>query len=346
MFVRRDAEARLFTNNGLIVGACLLGAPLGASSGLHAQALRLEPIATATADQLDGIKSVAAVATDQNGRVFMLDSAGGRIVVTDASLRLLLSSRQAGDAPGENFREPVSIAPLGRARIAVLDKALRRVTVFTVRDAGRSLVVYRTIPLPSAAESMCAVNDSVLLLYGLTQGKRIHLISLEGRPLRAFAPGHARLSAMAQDLLTRGKIGCDPQTDEVVVSSDFLPVVEAFRISTGELAWSDSLKPFRAVALRDQGGRVSISSGRGGFSLISSLFTTAEHRVFQTRFQSRLDHASIDTVVTYVYSKPAHAWRPLRFDIPVLFPLSRGKVLSVEMSGGLAIIKLGRLTIR
>jgi len=324
-----------------------LSALLAVCSPLCPQALRLQPVATATADQLGGIRSVAGVAADWGGRVFMLDSAARRIVVTDASLRLLVSLGESREAPAENFRQPVSIAALGPARIAVLDKALRRVTVFTIRDAGKALVLYRTVPVPFAAEAMCAADDTVLLLYGLAKGQRIHLISLGGRPLRDFAtPVYPRLSPMAQGLVSRGKVACDPQSDEVIVSSDFLPVVEAFRISSGQLSWSDSLKPFRAVALRDRGEAVSISSGRGGFSLISSLFTMAGHRVFQTRFEGRLDSARIDTVATYAYSKAGQAWRPLQFDMPLLFPLSRDRVLSVELRGRPGTITLGRLTIR
>jgi hypothetical protein len=238
----------------------------------------------------------------------------------------------------------VSIAILADGRVAVLDRALRRVTVFAVRDGGSSLLPERTVSIRTASESMCVLADGRLLVYGLSAGSRLHIFDLDARRLRSFAPADARLSPMAQDLLAQGRIACDPLRDEVLVSSRFLPVVEAFRISTGERVWVDTLRPFRAIAVTDRGGEVSLSSGVAGFSLISSLFRVGDYRVFQTAYESRLDNASVDTIVTYVHSRLARTWLPLQFHAPLLFPLNDTTALSVE-EGDRLEIKLNRLTI-
>ncbi|HXF95253.1 MAG TPA: hypothetical protein VNI61_04040 [Gemmatimonadales bacterium] len=186
--------------------------------------------------------------------------------------------------------------------------------------------------------------DSNLLVYGLRLGSRLHVVDLDGRRLRSFASADATLSPMAQDLLAQGRIWCNPQRDEVLVSSKFLQLVEAFQISTGQRVWVDTLRPFRTIALSDRGTRVTISSGRAGFSLVSSLFSIGDYRLFQTTYESRLDNPAVDTIVTYVYSRRTGTWFPPQFDVPLLLPLRGAKVLSVEESDRLEI-KLHRLAI-
>ena len=298
-------------------------------------AIRLQRVTGTTSDRLKDLAVVADATMDPQGRVFILDRIAPRVVVTDAHLRLIGYAGRRGSGPGE-FREPVSIAIGPDRRVAVLDRALRRVTVFDVRG-DTALVAWRTVSIRTPSESMCVLKDGTFLVYGLTGGNRLHVVDLDARLLRSFGPPDVKLSPMAQDQLAQGRITCDLPGDEVLVSSRFLPTVEVFRISTGARVWADTLHPFRALAVTDRGGSVTLSSGRAGFSLITSLFIVGDYRVFQTTYEARLDSAGVDTVVTYVYSGRARNWLPLQFDLPVLFPLRGGMTLSVTPGDQLAI---------
>ena len=313
------------------------------ATGLYAQqVIRLERITETTSDRLRELGVVVEAAADPQGRIFILDRTGPRIVIADGRLRLLGYFGRRGSGPGE-FREPVSIGILADGRVAVLDRALRRVTLLAVRDGGRSLQVQHTVSLRIASESMCLLTDNKLLVYGFSAGKRLHVVDLDARRLRSFAPADSKLSPMAQELMAQGRIACDELHDEVLVSSRFVAVVEAFRISTGERSWVDTLRPFRAIVVSDRGAKVSISSGRAGFSLISSLFRFNDYRVFQTVYGSRLDNPEVDTVVSYVYSTRARIWMPPEFHAPVLFPLKGARALAVEDER--AEIQLNRLIV-
>ncbi len=291
--------------------------------------IRLEQIASTTSDRLTQLGEVVDAVADAQGRVFILDRTRPGIVVTDGDLEPLGYFGRRGSGPGE-FQEPVSIGILADGGVAVLDRALGRVTVLAVRDDGRSLLPERTVSLRIPSESMCLLRDNKLLIYGFSAGARLHVLALDGQLLRSFGPADSRLSPMAQGLLAQGTIACDDLRDEVVVSSRFLPVVEAFRISTGERIWVDTLRPFRALKVTDQGARVSISSGRAGFSFVSRVFSIGDYRVFQTVYASRRDTVDVDTVVTYVYSRRRGGWARPEFHAPILFLLGEEKALSAK----------------
>lgn len=310
---------------------------------LRAQQISLEPIARLTSDQLKELAVVADVAADRQGRVFILDPTAPGIFVADARLRPIGYFGSRGSGPGE-FREPVAIAMLADGRVAVLDRALGRITVFTVQDGGRSLLPQRTVSLNMSSEAMCILPGDQFLIYGLNAGKRLHVVDMDGQQIRSFAPPDAKLSPMALNLLTRGRIACERQRDEVLVSSKFLPYVEAFRTSTGERLWVDLLEPFRGISVLDGRGAVTISSGPAGFSVISSLFSLGDYRVFQTVYESRIDGAVADTIGTYVYSIRAQAWLPPEFDLPLIFRTNGDVALSVEGRDQLKMeFKLNRL---
>ncbi len=327
-----------------VVAALAAGSASGA--GLNAQqVIRLEQIARATSDRLlNELGVVADAVADPQGRVFILDETGPRIVVTDSHLRPLGYFGRRGSGPGE-FREPVSIGILADGRVAVLDRALRRVTILAVRQGGRSLVPERTVETRIASESMCVLADDKLLVYGFSGAARLHVFDLDGRQLRSFAPGDSTRSPMARQLLAKGRIACDQTQDEVLVSSRFLPVVEAFRIGTGERLWVDTLgSPFRPIVVTDRGRSATVASGRAGHSLISSLFRANDYRVFQTAYASRQDGADVDTVVSYVYSRRLRAWMAPQFQAPIVFPLRGGRALSVRENDRLEI-QISRLII-
>jgi hypothetical protein len=322
------------------------GSDTGGSAGqiLAGENLVLKPLATMPGDALNRLGDVVAAVRDPHGRLFILDNKERRVVLTDEGFRHFVYAGRPGAGPGE-FREPVSIGVLSDGRIAVLDRALRRVTIFRVRDVAPLLVPERTIPFRVRTEAMCILRNDQLLILGLADGARLHVYDLEGRHLRSFAPADSSLSPMAAGILSKGRIACDRGSDEAVVSSSVLPVVEAFRVTTGARTWADTLRPFRQIILRDEGDRVSQSSGRTGHSLVSNVFVTDGYRVFQALYAARLDGAAIDTSVSYVYSRSERSWLATTFLVPLLFPLEDGIVVAVRQDPEFQV-QVSRLTVR
>jgi len=239
----------------------------------------------------------------------------------------------------------VELGVLPTGRLAVLDSRRRRVTIFQVARDGRSLSVERIVALTIAAESMCVLADGKVLIYGLANGQRLHVVDTSGSRLRSFAPADSQRSRIAQDMLTQGRIACDPAKDEVVVTSVMTPLVEAFRISGGQPLWADTLRPFRPLRLTDQRGTVSVASPPSGYSRVSGASIVGDYLAFQTTFDARMDGASVDTVVTYLYSRSKGGWMSPTLALPLFFPISGGEVLSEATGNGTGAVELSRVKI-
>lgn len=344
---RNGARPRRSRCTGPLLGvlAWILGSPLLCTGlSLSAQQVRLQPTARTTSTHLDDLAVVADAARDAAGRVYIVDPTGPRIIVTDAQLRRLGSFGRRGAGPGE-FRDPVSVGVLSTGRVAVLDRALGRITVLEVTEGGRTLVPRQTLNLNVRSEHMCVLPGDEYLVYGFDSGARLHVFGHDGRRRRSFARPDAALSPMALGLMTRGKIACDVANDEVLVASRFSPAVELFRISTGERTWTGRLAPFRETLMRDQGSAVTIASGRHGSSLVFGLLSTRDYLLFQTVYDSRTDGATADTVMTYVYSRQGRRWLPRVVQAPLVFGLGPGAALSVHGRDRLEMqITLDRVT--
>lgn len=304
------------------------------------------PTARTSSDKLGMLTEVTDVTSDNRGVIILLDGHLSRIVATDHQLKPLAYFGRRGSGPGE-FREAVSIRMLSRARFAVLDRALRRVTIVVVKDGGRSLVLQRTIPLGVASEAMCILPSDDILIYGYGAGKRLHLFGMDsGQLLRSFGPSDSTSSPMARDLVATGSISCDASRDQVLVASRFLPVTEVFQITTGQRVWVDTLPFFRPLRVEDEGTSVSLVSGRSGYSRVSGVFGVAGYRIFQTRYDARQDRATIDTIVTHVYAIRERAWMPPNFHVPLIFRLADTLALSVDDDERMELtIQINRVTL-
>jgi hypothetical protein len=314
-------------------------APGGQSQNL----VHLEPLASA---DLSNLGPVVDVAVDQAGHLFILDTHLPGVVVLDSTLIPLTTFGGRGSDLGQ-FRDPVSVEVLSKGRIAVLDRALRRVTIIAAQEGARALEARDALHIDGPSEDFCSWSDTSLIVYGLSGGYRVHIYGLDGSRFHSLAPPAADLSAMAASLLTKGRIACNPNSDEVILSSSFQPTIEVFNVSSGVRVALDTLSPYRALTIHDRGYEVSISSGPAGHSAVSNVFDIGPYRIVQTTYNARRDGANVDTVVTYVYSKSSDAWLPAHTALPLIFGLSEGIVFSIRPDHrGQARAGLERITIR
>jgi hypothetical protein len=324
--IRNDTHWRVlllalaFAILALLANTC----DLSAQAGPH-----LKPLVRRSADEIGLSGLIADVTSDSMGRLLILDEAQRSVIVVDSGLQLVSRVGRSGAGPGE-FREPTAIGSWAGGRFAVLDRAIRRITVFRRKGGEPGYEVETTIPLRFGGEYFCTLPHNSMLVYGAFEGNRLHVLDIKGHIRRSFAPSDAHLSPMSQGLMSRGAIACDIARGEVLVSSKFSPAVEAFRLADGERIWADSLHPFRPLTLEQTGGRTTISSGRAGFSAVSRIAMSGDNLVVQATYESRIDSATVDTVMSYIRSRSKRRWLLSRTDLPVFYAISRGRALAVS----------------
>jgi hypothetical protein len=311
--------------------ACALLFVMAGVQNLVAQAPFSLDVQPATASlNLGELDSIADAASDGRGHILLLDPPRALLIVTDTTLRVIASWPWRVDGV-TRFWDPVEIGRVEKGTVAVLDRATHRITVLTISADGTSFKVERTLTIPLRnLEGMCPLSGGDFLVYGFDSGQRLHVVSgRTGAVIRSFGPADSTLHQKAQEITTQGRMACDQKRDEVMVSTWFLDRVEAFRMSSGRVAWSARLVPFRAIRLEDLGDRVSMTSGHNGYSRLSVAFYTGDFRVFQTTIASRRDSVRADTVVSYFFSRQNNAWARPEVHLPVVIPVDSELVLAV-----------------
>lgn len=326
-------EALPWARCGLLVSLAMTSLP---AHLLGQGAVHLLLRAQATLESLRDPGAIVDAAEDVRGSIFMLD-ARSRVTVLDQHLRLLGTF---GNQPGGPmaFRDPISIGVFRDGRVAVLDQARQAITVLRPELGGRQLVPTDTLKLSFFGRAMCVLRDNTFLIYGASHGMRVHVLSRSGRLLRSFAPADPTLDPKVQAQFTMGRVGCDQERDEIVLTSGFLPVVEAYRISTGQRIWADTLRPYRPAEISIRGSGMSIVTWRAGHSVPVTALVLDNCRLLQARYLARRDRATVDTVVSYVFRDTSHTGPAVQRDIPLLVPLGGSKVLSVP--AGQSVIQL------
>lgn len=304
-----------------------------AESTVTTTALRLKRVASTSSSGLADVDSIHDAVTDGRGHIVLLDRGRARLLVADSGLTFVTTVPWHANGVTRLW-EPSALARLGPGRIAVLDQQVHRITELVVTDDGRGVTWGRTIPLRLASVSwFCALQDGDFLVYGYRDGKRLHVVDgRTGAVRRSFAPADSTLPARAQDLTTQGRISCDESSDEVVLSTWFLPGIEAYEISTGRHLWADRLTPFRPIVFRSEDSVVRIGSGPAGYSRVIAVFHADDRRIIQARLVSKLGAAAADrdTTITYAFARRHERWDPPRLSLPVLIAVDRQHVLSVS----------------
>jgi hypothetical protein len=312
----------------LLVSLALASTP-AQLSGQGAVHLTLR--AQATLKSLGDPGAIVSAAEDSSGNVFILDDRS-RVTIADRQVGLLgafgLSAR--GSAARS---EPKSIGVLRDGRVAVMDRAQKRITILRPEQGGQRLVPVDSIAFSLFPEGMCVLRSNTLLVLGVdsaSHGMRLHVYSLSGRLLRSYAPADKTLDWRAQAQFAMGTLGCDEEHDQVLLANAWLPTVEAYRISTGRRIWVDTLRPYRPVDITILRKGLSIRwPTAGGHSVVAAALAMDSCRFFQTKFFGRQDGATVDTVASYLFRGAGRAAPAVQLDVPLLVPLGSGKVLSL-----------------
>lgn len=201
--------------------------------------------------------SIVDLAVDSRGDVFILDRHALTVRWFQQNGHFKGIAGRSGGGPGE-FRAPAALWLTDDGRLHVLDRALRRLSVFDLVETGFTLAA--TISFQANAMDFCERNGSY---YALAPDERglIAVLRPDGKTLRSFGevpasipPKLDRHRALLQELQNRGRLVC---TDEaMVVVREQTPRVTAYSYS-GERLWD--------VVLPDYHERtwVLVSGGRG-----------------------------------------------------------------------------------
>jgi len=307
---------------GLLAALALASAP-GRLWGQGPVHLTLR--AQASLESLHDPAKIVDAVEDARGNVYLLDDQS-RVTIVDRHLALLGTFAPGGSmAP----RYPVSIGLLRDGRVAVLDEGRFAIAIMRAESGGRRLVPVDTVPIKPFGRGMCVLRDGTFLIYGANGGMRVHIYGAGGRLLRSFAPADSTQNYAVQDQLAMGRIGCNEERDEVVLTSAFLPAVEAYRITTGRRIWGDTLQPYRPTEITIRSRGMTLASGPGGHSVVVTALVLGGCRLLQARYLGRQDGAGVDTVVSYLFSDTSRAGPTVRTDIPLLVTVGSDQVLSV-----------------
>jgi hypothetical protein len=264
---------------GLLCAGCALLAVLPgfrrASSPTGAAGADSPTLALAASFTDDALGVVGDVASDRQGRLYVLDVQRQTVVVRSPAQPQTMRLGQPGRGPGE-FIAPIALALSPDGRLLVLDAGTMRVQVFrTGADGPRPA---GSIPLPFPAEDIVECGGRVFLL-GSWAFNMIHEISpINGEILRSFAPDAVAPDDLMAGYRSSGYLECGPGP-----ALTFLPMLRPelrrFSLTTG--AESGRLEIPRYVQVhveqRPDGG-LMFQAPENGHDRASSLVTLADGR--------------------------------------------------------------------
>jgi len=194
----------------------------------------------------------------------------------DSHLKLRRSYRING-----YIDEPVALLSSGESEVLILDAATGFILRFALTAAAEAVAV-DTIVTNRGASGMCRLGHE-LFVYAYDEEFLITVIDLEKREAtRRFGGPFGQGSDIVKFVGSHGGIGCLPKRGIILVSSDLLGEVRAFR-SDGTLLWARRLPTFRRVLfelLPDASYRSTRPAG--GFESTAGIFGDIDYAFVQT----------------------------------------------------------------
>lgn len=103
------------------------------------------------------VEVVSDAARDSTGWIYAIDGLTPGILAFDAELEPSAATGRRGGGPGE-FREPIALAVVRPGRVAVLDRALRRLSFFEVDKESSRFERSGSVALRMPSEGLCVLG--------------------------------------------------------------------------------------------------------------------------------------------------------------------------------------------
>jgi len=237
---------------------------------------------TLTIGVLDGTPAltfgeIADITADASGRIYILDRHAREIRVFSPDGEALQIVGRRGGGPGE-YQEPSSVTVLADNRLMVTDRALRRITMYAIED---SLTYQSDIRIDLGIREACRIGTNLFLL-GFADDALVHQITLDRdgvHPVRSFG---GRFADHPMQRTYGEFIACIPRAGLVVVATGRLPLVQAYRVSDGALAWKTTLEDYTGIAITPTSGgglMYSFPDDQSWYHWVTGVFPTADGQV-------------------------------------------------------------------
>jgi hypothetical protein len=326
------------------------------------------PVASQPAVRLDLGKTIARLADPPDVGPGLIQPAtaipGLGFVVLDLSNlrlqlfafdgRLLGVTGRSGSGPGE-MREPVSISLVASDTVAVLDRALQRLSFIAVGPSG--LRTARTVPLDHNPEDICRIGRRFVALgHDPATSQVLHAVTDDGKRGQGwgkpfFEEGDKRAQAIINDVASMGRVAC-METAGIIVAPRLTGVVRLYDLA-GRLRWQTSLTGYVPTRVRLVAGGGVLFGRQPGHTVTDLTIGLVPLRgdliLVQTGGVSKAHPgpgSDYERVTTHLL-RISDGIEVGRFnDLPLILAAGDGKVLTAESNGLDHWIEIRPLTIR
>ena len=215
---------------------------------------------------------IADVAADARGNVFVLDDRFNELRAFDSTGRFLARTGRSGQRAGE-FTVPSAITVLPTGRVAVIDEANQRLSLYQLLPDSLELIT--SLRVPRGGSAVCALGSD-FVVHSFVDGKVLRRFTIQGRLVESFGRPLTRSPLpAAQHSEASGPIVCVPDSNIVVYTSRFSPTLAAIH-ADGRVVWESTLRNFTEPTLTPAGGRMRFSiPAAGHYHRVRSVFLVA-----------------------------------------------------------------------
>ena len=278
--------------------------------------------------------SVADVAVDPAGLVYVLDEQAQEVRAFDFLGRFVHKFGGFGDGPSE-LRHAIGIELLGDGRILVASRD-QRVRVFAPTEHGWSAT--ESVEAPVGPRAVCSMRDGRVFINGYRQDANtlVHQLSLPGTDsvVPAFGEGYRDENWLVQMSLAEGALACANRGRGVVVLGHrAIPLIRAFDSLDGSLVWASKLESFSGPPVY-QGvnarGRNYVRKGRPAqWDVLGSVHPVAEgHLLVQVGHASMVRQTV--AIESYLLDSESGVGAFLGDEVPRAIPFEGGYVALYE----------------
>ncbi len=192
--------------------------------------------------------SIADLAVDNNGSLFVLDSEYNEVRFFDYDGSLMGTFGAPGEGPGE-FRNPRQLAVTDHGKTIFVIGGDRSIPVFERKDAATYTEKY-TFKKGMRSSAGCAMNGHLYLLgYTPDIDGVIHKFTPEGKRIASFgAPYKSRNAFVVASQSGRGLLACSEEHRIVGLIRENIPVFTGYT-EAGDVAWHVTFADFKSCSV-------------------------------------------------------------------------------------------------